>query len=351
METKLFVDGFSQICKETKLPNKFVVKKPGWDGRLAMLWKNDVNLRVINFSDHHILANVVKENGRVWFLIGFYGWSEASQKSKSWALLNHIKSLDKGAWLCISDFNAILSSTQKLSLRALNPWQIDDFREALEQFQLVDLGHRGYPYTWNNRRLGDANTRERLDHAVASKAWRTIFPRSNVTHLHTHASDQLPILLNILDDNHMHVRGPHGFKFEESWLMWAGCEDVVIEAWGSGIVGGSTLDVIRQQIAICGRDLHAWGASKTHPDKGEIKHLQNWLATLDHGPSTEQARNEFVELSKTLDDLLRKQEIYWHQRARIAWMKHDYKNTKFFHAKASQRRKRNFIQGMMDQQG
>ncbi|XP_075659292.1 uncharacterized protein LOC142629211 [Castanea sativa] len=126
----------------------------------------------------------------------------------------------------------------------------------------------------------------------------------------------------------MYVRGPSGFKFEESWLMWDGCEDVVTEAWSSGFVGGSALDVIRQQIAICGSELHAWGASKTHPDKEEIKLLRNRLAALDHGPSTVQARNQFVELSKTLDDLLRKQEIYWHQKARIAWMKHGDKNTK-----------------------
>lgn len=118
----------------------------GWQVGHA-LWKNDVNLKVINFSNHHILAKVVEENSRVWFLTGFYGWSEASQKAKSWALLNHIKSFVEGAWLCIGDFNAILSSVEKLSLRASDSRQIDDVREALEQCQLVDLGYRGYPYT------------------------------------------------------------------------------------------------------------------------------------------------------------------------------------------------------------
>ena len=97
METKLFANGFAQICKDTKLPNKFVVKKPSWGGMLAMLWKHDVNLRVINFSDHHILAKVVEENNRVWFLTGFYGWPEASQKAKSWALPKYIKSFVEGA--------------------------------------------------------------------------------------------------------------------------------------------------------------------------------------------------------------------------------------------------------------
>ncbi|XP_023911126.1 uncharacterized protein LOC112022729 [Quercus suber] len=220
METKLFDDGFAQICKDTKLPNKFVVKKPNWGGGLAMLWKEDVNLNVINFSDHHILAKVVELNGREWFLTGFYGWPEASQKAKSWVLLNHIRSFVEGAWLCIGDFNTILSSSEKLSLRALDSQQIDAFREVLEQSQFVNLGYRGYPYTWNNRRLEEANTKERLDRAVANEAWRLIFPKSTVTHLPTHASDHLPILLNILVDNQRHERGPRGFKFEESWLLW-----------------------------------------------------------------------------------------------------------------------------------
>ena len=41
-----------------------------------------------------------------------------------------------------------------------------------------------------------------------------------------------------------------------------------------------------------------------------------------------------------------KQEIFWAQRSRICWLKHGDKNTKFFHAKASQKRQRNFIQGL-----
>ena len=56
---------------------------------------------------------------------------------------------------------------------------------------------------------------------------------------------------------------------------------------------------------------------------------------------TEESKAEFLEVSKTLDDLLMKQEIYWAQRSRISWLKHGDKNTKKIHAKASQRRRRN----------
>ena len=58
---------------------------------------------------------------------------------------------------------------------------------------------------------------------------------------------------------------------------------------------------------------------------------------------------EFLAASKTLDELLLKQEVYWAQRSRVSWLKHGDKNTKFFHSKASQRQKRNFIHGVRDQ--
>ena len=59
---------------------------------------------------------------------------------------------------------------------------------------------------------------------------------------------------------------------------------------------------------------------------------------------TEESKAEFLEVSKNLNELLRRQEIFWAQKSRISWLKHGDKNTKFFHAKASQQRQRNHIQ-------
>ena len=50
--------------------------------------------------------------------------------------------------------------------------QIDSFQAALEYCHLEDLGFKGYPYTWNNNKPWDANTKVRLDRAVARKDWR-----------------------------------------------------------------------------------------------------------------------------------------------------------------------------------
>ena len=72
---------------------------------------------------------------------------------------------------------------------------------------------------------------------------------------------------------------------------------------------------------------------------------------LNCAPPTQQNREEFIKANKELDEWLRRQEIYWAQRSRVNWIKHGNKNTKNFHLKASQRRQRNLIQGIMDPQG
>ena len=77
--------------------------------------KSEVKLEVINFTEHHILARVVEEDGFTWFLTGFYGWLDVSEKKKSWALLSHISSFVDGPWCCVGDFNAILHQSEKQS--------------------------------------------------------------------------------------------------------------------------------------------------------------------------------------------------------------------------------------------
>ena len=83
-----------------------------------MLWKEELILDVINFTDNHILAKVVENDGFVWYLTGFYGWPKANEKWKSWALLAHLKSFVEGPWCCIGDFNAIFHASEKQSVHA-----------------------------------------------------------------------------------------------------------------------------------------------------------------------------------------------------------------------------------------
>ena len=231
METRLDKEGFDKLYGDLSYQNRIIVKQPDTRGGLAMLWKTDVNVELVNFTTNHILVNVKEDDGFMCFLSGFYGWPDQAQHTKSWALLNHLKTLVDGPWLCIGDFNAIIHSSEKLSRRPCQMSQVELFREALDDCKLEDLGYHGYPYTWNNKRPGDANTKVRLERAVATREWRDKFPLSKLFHLSPYASDHLPILLQMKSYAKHGANRSGGFKFEEAWLMWEECGGVVENAW------------------------------------------------------------------------------------------------------------------------
>ena len=109
--------------------------------------------------------------------------------------------------------------------------QMEDFRVALENCELKDLGFIGHKFTWTNRRPGSAHTKQRLDRVTTNRGWTKKFPASLVSHLFSHASDHIPVLLTTMNNRRLRGRGANGFKFEEYWLLWDDCEEAVLEAW------------------------------------------------------------------------------------------------------------------------
>uniref|UniRef100_A0A803NPX3 Reverse transcriptase domain-containing protein n=1 Tax=Cannabis sativa TaxID=3483 RepID=A0A803NPX3_CANSA len=57
---------------------------------------------------------------------------------------------------------------------------------------------------------------------------------------------------------------------------------------------------------------------------------------------------QLQELERKQNILLDKEEKFWRQRSRAIWLKEGDKNTKFFHRKASNRKAKNIIKGLID---
>ena len=221
----------------------------------------------------------------------------------------NLKTYVEGLWLCFGDFNAILHSSKKQSTRQPHPDQINAFREALESCQLEDLGYKGYPFTWTNKRLGDANTKLRLDRAVATKGWIDNFPITNVVHLLPHVSDHIHIIVHVQKFRKKHRRVDRGCKFKESWLLWDDYEAQIQQVWSLSSSGEAGLATVHAKIRACGDDLKAWGDTRAKPKEKEIRILQNQLDKINRVDTTEEIKEEYLAVSKKLDDLLLKQEI------------------------------------------
>ena len=131
METRLDKEGLDKHCRELSFQNKLIVKKPNTGGGLALIWKSEVQLDVVSYTENHILAKIVDKDGFEWYLTGFYGWPDASQKHKSWALLLHLSTMVDDPWCSIGDFNAILLSLEKQSRHPPSYKQMEDFGVGL----------------------------------------------------------------------------------------------------------------------------------------------------------------------------------------------------------------------------
>ena len=60
---------------------------------------------------------------------------------------------------------------------------------------------------------------------------------------------------------------------------------------------------------------------------------------------------EINKLRRVITDLLDGEEIMWQQRAKVQWLGLGDKNTKYFHSKASKRKKKIMILGLEDEKG
>ena len=57
------------------------------------------------------------------------------------------------------------------------------------------------------------------------------------------------------------------------------------------------------------------------------------------------------KLQKEINELLDSEEIKWQQRSKVQWLGLGDRNTKYFHSKASDRRRKNTINCILDEEG
>lgn len=56
METRLDREGFKDWCGDLPYPNRLIVKQPDTGGGLALIWKEDVKMDLINYTVHHFFG-------------------------------------------------------------------------------------------------------------------------------------------------------------------------------------------------------------------------------------------------------------------------------------------------------
>ncbi|XP_075633957.1 uncharacterized protein LOC142606505 [Castanea sativa] len=319
METKsnkkIWMDMFKEKCN---MKDGLFVSSIGKSGGLALFWKAGVTVMVQLYSQTHIDA-LVDGGADVgwWHFTGFYGNLNTSKRPKSWAKLKYLKGTLTLPWLTIGDFNEIIEASEKKGGSDRPRQQMLNFIETINACGLHDLGYNGPKFTWNYERADGGRIRERLDRALATPEWLSLFPLAKLYHLSSSVSDHVPLVLCM-------AQKPRGTRHKKPFCfvsMWLKDQRSSLDVWNKRVFGHVGKKVV------------------------ELQRKVEWLELKPSSTETNQAlRSARSELNSWLD----KEDAMWRQQSRLNWFQAGDRNTSFFYAKASSRQKKNLITGLLD---
>ncbi|OMO67823.1 reverse transcriptase [Corchorus capsularis] len=165
------------------------------------------------------------------------------------------------------------------------------------EIQLQEIPTQGPRMTWSGV-TSQGRVYERLDRCLASTDCVDRFGFTFEEHELTLVSDHLPLILHILDKPELPIQIGRQFRFENIWAEHEDSAAIVNEGWTDSACEG-----VPDQLYKCGNLLQRWN------------------------------QDVFGNRSKSL------------------WLRDGDRNTKYFHAVANQRKRRNFITSVTDDAG
>ncbi|XP_062007013.1 uncharacterized protein LOC133724332 [Rosa rugosa] len=314
---------------------------------VALLWRADTPVNLRTYSPHHIDVEVGQRGtADLWRFTGIYGFAARSQRHRTW---NLIQTLAAGTchlpWLMAGDFNEIMSLNDKSGGPPRAAAAMEAFRRTMTDCGLFDMGFFGSKYTWSNK-----FTKERLDCGFQSTQWRECFPFSRVITLPPSDSDHWPLLIEVSVERLQPWRAHKCFRFEEPWHKYPKCTDIIKQCRAKPLTGNA-MKQIGFKITNTGDQLLEWHIKEVDHNKAEMRVLQEKMNDIMSHPHTPLQYEEQRLLHVKYNALLAQEETYWRQRSKAFWLRDGDKNTAFFHRRASNRRSKNRIKGLIDEEG
>ncbi|KAL0009864.1 hypothetical protein SO802_004972 [Lithocarpus litseifolius] len=331
------------------LSQGIIVPCDGRSGGLALLWKEGTNVEFKSCSHSHIDVVVHEGEGRKpWRATGFYGYPDTGMRHTSWKLLEALRNQCDLPWIVFGDFNEITHADKKIGWLEWDFRQMEGFRDCLYECGLIDLGFMGPRFTRCNGRGGEQRTLVRLDRMVANEEWLEIYPEAKVYHRSMSTSDHCLLAL------WLQKRKPSRpikkrFFFEAMWTRDERCREVIEAAWDP--LNGNPEELFQDRLKHCQVQLLNWNRRVFGNVNRELKLKQRRLQQLENLNQFHETAEEIKAVKKEINENLLREEIMWNQRSRALWIKSGDRNTKFFHATANQRRRKNRIEGLKDADG
>ncbi|GJT10636.1 hypothetical protein Tco_0857678 [Tanacetum coccineum] len=134
------------------------------------------------------------------------------------------------------------------------------------------------------------------------------------------------------------------------FVIESGCEETVQNTWFDSSSSNVIAD-LEQNLAHYAKNLTSWRRKHFRNNRKVIEELINELRLIQLATPTAANNARQRHLRKKLEETWRKEEMFWHQRSRVNWIKFGDQNTRFFHLSTVHRSQRNEITMLKNGEG
>ncbi|KAJ8772685.1 hypothetical protein K2173_027862 [Erythroxylum novogranatense] len=294
----------TRVTQQLGFNNVFRLDAQGFSGGLWLLWKDTLDkVTVVASGCGYIHLRISRRDGCVWFY-----------------------------------------TFEKLGGTPFDFRRSARFQQWVNDCHLIDLGYSGPKFTWLGHESHPyGRVFERLDHVFGNLAFCSAFPLTTVRHSPRVRSDHHPILVST-EHPHYQPAGEKPFRFELAWTTHPDYSGLLMTYWDVS----EALPLILFRWQSC---LQAWNRNMFghifRRKKQVLARIGGVQRTLMLHPNPFLLHLE-VGLQAEYRLISRQETLHWFQKSRVDWLCLGDRNTRFFHASTTVRRRRSRIEALRD---
>ncbi|XP_021717262.1 uncharacterized protein LOC110685110 [Chenopodium quinoa] len=320
-------------------------------GRIWVGWKTDyLNLDILASTEQFVHCLLCSKDLQVQILVTFvYGLHSIQKRKQLWSGLKGLPTAII-PWLCIGDFNSILSAGDRLNGATVSDYETRYFMQCIDDLALVEIKSKGAPYFWCNKAHTGPRTFTRIDRGLVNQEWLNLYGHVEAIFLPPSLTDHSPIALDIL---HFQPGKGRPFRFLKCLADHDSFFSTVANAWQAHNTSSAMYRVWYKlkQVKTALKNL---STQKFGDVNAKVETAHNNLISIQHQMSDDMSNTELhvqeLEAIENVKKWLGIQESIYKQKSRVDWLQLGDENNKFFFSVMKNRQSRNRIDALYTEQ-
>lgn len=129
--------------------------------------------------------------------------------------------------------------------------------------------------------------------------------------------------------------------YEDMWSSYDACKEIIQNEWNNHGTwsDANPVQLFKKLVKTSMAQLKIWSRGEFGERTKMLESLTNELQMFRKSNMPYVSGMEIKKIERQINNILTDEEMYWKQRSRADWLKEGDRNTKFFHSKASSRKK------------